>query len=166
MTSTAGGPLRAGLDLFDRLKAELAKFGTIGLAAFLVDFFGYNLLVFGVLAGSSGTGPMSAHTFSASCVSTAAGMLVSWFGNKLWTYRHRPPENPRQAAVLFLVFNVIGLLITAVCVALSRQLFGQHSILIDDFFRFLGIGLGTIFRFVTYRRWVFPESDRPSAFEA
>lgn len=163
--ATAPRPVSAALSLFDRMKAELAKFGTIGLVAFLVDFFGFNLLVVGWLWDAGGEGPMRHHTFTASCVSTAFGMVVSWFGNKLWTYKHRPPENPRQAAVLFVVFNIIGLLITAACVKFSTDVLDLHHILWLDFFRFLGIGLGTIFRFVTYRKWVFPESDRPSAVE-
>lgn len=160
------GPIGGLIGAFNRLKAELAKFGTIGLAAFVVDFFGFNLLVVAWFWDAGGTGPLRHHTFTASCVSTAAGMVVSWFGNKLWTYRHRPPENPRQAAVLFVVFNIVGLLITAACVAFSTDVLHLHDILWLDFFRFLGIGLGTIFRFLTYRKWVFPESDLPSAIEA
>ena len=151
--------MRVLVEGFHRLKAEMAKFGTVGLLAFITDFVGWNLLVHGPIGPTEG--PMRDIPTWASVVSTAAGTLVSWVGNTFWTYRHQKHENQGKAFVLFVVFNVIGLVITAACLWISLYVLRLDNLFVNNLARFIGIGLGTIFRFWSYRNWVFPakESD-------
>ncbi|MCL6732354.1 GtrA family protein [Streptomyces neyagawaensis] len=133
---------------------EVTKFGVVGALAFVVDNGGYNLLVFGLPGGSEG-GVMRALPVQASVLATGAAALLSWAGNRYWTYRHRHREKLTQELVLFLLANVVGVAITAGTVYASRHLLGLDSVLSDNVARVFGWVLATLFRFFAYRRYVF-----------
>jgi putative flippase GtrA len=55
------------------------------------------------------------------------------------------------------VLNGVGLLISLACLAISHYALGFTSTLADNIAaNVIGLGLGTAFRFWSYRRWVFP----------
>jgi len=60
-----------------------------------------------------------------------------------------------REAVLFVVLNVIGLIIAEVVIALTTYGLGLKGPLAYNAASLLGTGLGTIFRFYAYRKWVF-----------
>ena len=154
MTRTRGGitvRLRAWWDL---LAAEFAKFGVIGTVGIFVDNGAYLLLTHGLLD----PGPLAGHEKIASIVATAIATLFSWIGNRYWTFRHKRAERPdhmQREVVLFLVFNAIGALITMACVALAIDVFDVTDPVGQTAARLVGIVIGTIFRFWTYRQFVF-----------
>ncbi|MFM9590955.1 GtrA family protein [Streptomyces scabiei] len=133
---------------------EAAAFGVVGALAFVVDNGGYNLLVFGLPGGTEG-GVMQAAPVRASVLATSAAALFSWAGNRYWTYRHRHRRNVPRELALFLFVNAVGLAITAGTVFASRHLLGLESMGSDNTARVLGWALATLFRFFTYRRYVF-----------
>ena len=133
---------------------EAAKFGAVGALAFVVDNGGYNLLVFG-LPGDAEGGVMRAAPVQASVLATGGATLVSWVGNRYWTYRHRHREKVAQELALFLFANILGVAITAGTVHASRHLLGLESVLSDNAARVFGWVLATLFRFFAYRRYVF-----------
>ena len=152
-------PVLASLTRFTRdtlrgVWREAAKFGVVGVLAFVVDNGGYNLLVFGLPGGAEG-GAMRTAPVQASVVATGAATLFSWAGNRYWTYRHQHREKVTQELTLFLVANLVGLAITAGTVFASRRLLGLDSALSDNTARILGWALATLFRFYAYRRYVF-----------
>lgn len=83
-------------------------------------------------------------------------------GNRYWTYRHQRRANVAHELALFVVVNLIGIVITASTVFLSRQVLGLDSVLSDNVARLLGWGLATVFRFFTYRRYVFVRAEEPT----
>ncbi|MFF3329731.1 GtrA family protein [Streptomyces sp. NPDC002888] len=133
---------------------EAAKFGVVGALAFVVDNGGYNLLVFGLPGGEVG-GPMRMAPVLASVMATGVATVLSWVGNRYWTYRHRWCGNVTQELALFLSVNIVGVAITAGTVFLSRHLIGLESALGDNVARISGWVLATLFRFFAYRRYVF-----------
>ena len=133
---------------------EAVKFGAVGALAFVVDNGGYNLLVFGLPGGVEG-GVMRAAPVQASTIATGAAALLSWVGNRYWTYRHQHREKVTQELTLFLLANVVGVAITAATVFASRQLLGLESVFSDNAARVFGWVLATLFRFFAYRRYVF-----------
>jgi putative flippase GtrA len=140
-------------DVIRGIWREVAKFGTIGALAFVLDNGGYTLLVFG-LPGAGG-GPMRAGPVQASVIATGVATAFSWLGNRYWTYRLRHRENAVRELALFTFVNIIGMAVTAGMVFLSRQLLGLDSALSDNVARTCGWILATLFRFFTYRRYVF-----------
>ncbi|MGJ5832242.1 GtrA family protein [Streptomyces ossamyceticus] len=133
---------------------EVTKFGVVGALAFVVDNGGYNLLVFGLPGGPEG-GVMRELPVQASVLATGAAALLSWAGNRYWTYRHRHREKLTQELVLFLLANLVGVAITAGTIYASRHLLGLDSVLSDNVARVFGWVLATLFRFFAYRRYVF-----------
>jgi len=135
---------------FRLLVHEAAKFGTVGVFAFLTATIGTNLLHF-----RAGLGPLTANV-----IATVAGTFVAFFGNRYWTFRHRGRTSFGREYVLFFVLNGVGLLISVACLWFSHYALGLTSAVADNISaNVVGLALGTIFRFWSYRRWVFPEDD-------
>jgi putative flippase GtrA len=60
---------------------------------------------------------------------------------------------------LFFIINGIGIAIAAGVLYISRYVLGFDSAFADNIAaNVIGVGIGTIFRFLSYRIWVFPKS--------
>ena len=142
--------LRGTIDVLYR---EMIKFGIVGAVAFVVDLGLFNILRNTVLSGY-GNGPLS-RAVVATIVSAAVATCVAWVGNRAWTFRHRRNRPAHHEALLFALTNGVALLIQAVCVGISHHFLGQESLVAENLAKLVGIGLGTLFRFWSYRRFVF-----------
>lgn len=134
------------------LLPQLARFGAVGLVGLVVDVALFNLLRVTVLAPEViAEGPIIAKV-----VSTSVAIAINWIGSRYWTFRleHRRPA--AREAVEFAVVSVGGLLIAVACLVVSRYVFGFTSLLADNIAsNVVGLALGSAFRFVLYRTWVF-----------
>lgn len=131
---------------------ELSRFGAVGIVAYVIDVGLFNVLVHvgdpGVLADR----PLTAKT-----VSTVVATVFAYQANREWTWKDRGRRGFWREYSLYFVLNAIGLAITLVPLALSRYVLGLDSALADNMSaNVVGVGLGTLFRFWSYRRWVFP----------
>jgi putative flippase GtrA len=145
--------LRSLYGRVDHLVHEVAKFGIVGLAALVVDVGLFNLLRF-----AGGEGPMYDKPLTAKIVSVSVATTVAYFGNRYWTFRHRGRTSFGREYVLFFVLNGVGLAISVGFLWFSHYALGFTSPLADNISaNVIGLGLGTLFRFWSYRRWVFPE---------
>ncbi|MFC0582033.1 GtrA family protein [Micrococcoides hystricis] len=126
---------------------EVAKFGTVGGLAFIIDSGIYVWLL---------SGPMSDSAAKAKVVAGIIATIFSWVANRYWTFRDRRQANPVKEAVLFGIMNVIGIGIQVGCVLVAKYLLDINSV--TGLFiagNVVGLILGTIFRFFAYRFWVF-----------
>ena len=97
---------------------------------------------------------------TAKLISTTIATVATYFGNRYWTWRHRERSGLHREYVLFFVLNGIGLLIAAGCLGFSRYVLDLHTWLSDNIAaNFVGLGLGTLFRFWSYRKFVFKEDS-------
>ena len=145
---------------FEHLVQEVAKFGLVGLLGFFVDLPIYNWLVFSnpLVLADSGIGMLHSKPLTAKVISTTVATVATYLGNRYWTWRHRERSGLHREYVLFFVLNGIGLLIAAGCLAFSRYVLDLHTWLSDNIAaNFVGLGLGTLFRFWSYRKFVFKE---------
>ena len=143
------------LDVFNRLKLEVAKFGVVGLTAYVIDVGIFNLLLNGALSEK----PLTAKVLSAVVATTFA-----YFGNRFWTFRHRAHTSYRREFVLFLALNGVGIAIQLTCLATSHYLLKFTSALADNISgNGVGLILGTLFRFWSYRKWVFLAEEPATA---
>ena len=157
MPTDRPGLLDRARGAIDLLVREMLKFGMVGAVAFVIDLGGYNLLVFGpgqVFGAENLDKPLTARVISASVATLAA-----WVGNRLWTFRHRRNRPAHHELGLFIGFNVAAMVISVVCLGFSRYVLDLHSQLADNVTNILGIGVGTLFRFWTYRKFVFAGED-------
>jgi putative flippase GtrA len=147
------GRLHAAVDVVYR---EMVKFGAVGLVAFVVDLYVYNVLRTGIWP--IGDAPLHDKPLLSKVISVAVATVVAWLGNRYWTFRHRRRSAPRAEFVLFVVMNVGGLVIALACLWFSHYLLGLTSPLADNVSgNVIGLGLGTLFRFWAYRQFVFTE---------
>ncbi len=128
-----------------RFSAEIAKFGAVGGAGVLV-----NLLVFNFVRQVT-----DLQVVRASIVATVVAIVFNYVGFRYFTYRDRDKSRRTREMSLFLLFSAVGLVIENGVLFTATYGFGWDSPLQSNIFKFLGIGLGTLFRFWSYRSWVF-----------
>ena len=129
-----------------QLGRELAKFGTVGAFGVLVNVAVFNLCI----------RVLDLATVRSGVVATAVAIGTNYLGNRYWTYRHTEKSRVRRELSLFLFFSGVGLVIENGVLALSHYGFDFTSPLADNLAKnVVGLGLGTAFRFWSYRTWVF-----------
>ena len=135
---------------------EAAKFGVVGLAGFVVSLGGADVLRYGAGMGK----------YKAVIVATVLATVVTFIGNRYWAFRHRERTGMGRETVLFFVFNGIGLLIQLACVAIVQDGLQLNGKVWYNIANLAGIGLGTLFRFWSYRKWVWRTQEPPSGVPA
>jgi putative flippase GtrA len=152
---------RALLGRVRHLGPEATKFGIVGLTGVALQFVVFNLLRY---AGPDGVGVLNAKPVTALVVAIGLATVITYLGNRYWTYRHRERGHPGRELPIFLVLNAIAIGIGALSLAFSTYVLGLRSPLADNISgNVIGLGLGTLFRFWTYRRFVFTGSTRDPA---
>ena len=133
-----------------KIRQELGKFFSVGLLAYIVGVGGYNALVHAKGA------PLASKPLTASVISGVISILVAYFGNRHWTWKDRQRTGARREITLFFLINGIALIFGVLCLAFSRYVLGLESVLADNISaNVVGVGVGTLFRFWTYRTIVF-----------
>ncbi len=144
---------------FRQLIREGAMFLVVGGAGLVITNAVYSLL------RHYSVGPVTATT-----VATVIAMLVTYLGNRYWSFRHRERTGMAREGVLFVVLNGIGLLIQDAVVAFGAYALGyQHGHKIQQLITLnVGIAIATVFRFWSYRKWVWgaPVDAVPAAVAA
>ncbi|MEU8828561.1 GtrA family protein [Streptomyces sp. NPDC048636] len=138
---TLGG-LRAQVG---QLAREIAKFGVVGGAGVFV-----NLAVFNLVREFT-----ELPVVRASIVATVVATGFNYLGYRYFTYRDRDKQGRTKELSLFLLFSAIGLIIENGVLYTATYGFGMDSQLQSNMFKFVGIGVATLFRFWSYRTWVF-----------
>lgn len=129
----------------DRLTREVAKFGAVGGMGLLV-----NLLVFNLVRSTT-----DLQVVRASVVATVVAIVSNYIGFRYFTYRDRDKSGRTKELSLFLLFSAIGLVIENGILYAATYGLDLDSPLQSNVFKFLGIGIATLFRFWSYRTWVF-----------
>lgn len=143
---------------FGHVLHELAKFGVVGVIAYVVDLGSFNVLRATVFDD---------RPLTAKIVSTVLATTVAFFGNRQWTFRHRGRQDVRREYLLFFALNAVGLAIALSCLGVSHYLLGFDSALADNVSaNVVGMALGTVFRFWTYRKFVFTAAPEPQSVPA
>jgi putative flippase GtrA len=141
---------------YDRVRhlvPELAKFGIVGGIGAVIDLGGA-----AVLHGSYHEGALTAKA-----VSISVATVVTYVGSRFWTFRHRENQALHRETLLFFALNVVGLLIAEAVIACTTYMFGFKGAVAYNLASLIGTGLGTIFRFFAYRKWVFLAPAPPAA---
>jgi putative flippase GtrA len=99
----------------------------------------------------------------AKSASVAVAATSSFFMNRHWTFRHRARTGLRREYTLFFLLNAVGLLIANACILVVEQGFGKSGPLWFNIAQLAGLALGMVFRFTTYKRWVFVSPERAAA---
>jgi putative flippase GtrA len=107
------------------------------------------ILTFGLANALHGIGKYSAIT-----VATIVATVVTYLGNRYWSFSHRQGQGNTRDTVLFFILNGVGLLIYYGCIWLIQDVGGLTGKLWYNVALVVGTVLGTLFRFWSYRKWV------------
>ncbi|CAM5450279.1 GtrA family protein [Streptomyces aurantiogriseus] len=128
-----------------RLVHELVKFGAVGGAGLLVNLGVFNLV----------RHVTDLPVVRASVIATVVAIAFNYVGFRYFAYRDRDKSGRTREMTLFLLFSAVGLVIENGLLFLATYGFGWDSPLQSNVFKFLGIAVATLFRFWSYRTWVF-----------
>jgi putative flippase GtrA len=150
---TAAEPDSGLIGRFRHLLHEMGKFGIVGGIAFFVDLATFNVL----LAVTSW--PV------ATVGSTVIAATLAFIGNRYWTWRDREKSGLAREYGLYFLFNMVGVLIALAVMWVNQDVLGAiwpevfHTVYAQNVAKMIvGTGLGTLFRFWAYRRFVFVQA--------
>ena len=123
---------------------EGAKFGIVGLIG-----IGVTDVVFAPLHDDLRLGPLTSIT-----IATVAATVVTFVGNRYWSFRHREGSGTGREGAMFFVLNGVGLLIQYAVLGVSNYALGLSGKVENLIAVNVGIGIGTLFLFWSYRKWV------------
>jgi putative flippase GtrA len=136
------------------LLKEVAAFGMVGAFALVIDL--------GIFAWLAPAGALKAKI-----ASTFVSTLFAYFGNRHLSFSHRARTGLARETSFFFAINAVVLVISLLILALFvYPLHFAHGSPVVFAVNVCTIGLGTIFRFWAYKRFVFLHPDRvrdPSA---
>jgi len=121
------------------------KFAAVGCVNTAVDFLVFNLLL--------PVGPLKAKVGS-----TIVGTTVSYVINRHWTFSNRDRTSMRREYTLFFGLNLIGMTIQLAVLGVAKYGLGfteQDDKIALNVANAIGIGIAMVFRFWSYRTFVF-----------
>jgi putative flippase GtrA len=125
---------------------EVGRFAATGVVAFLVDVAVFNLVLLGL-----GGGPVTAKV-----VSSVAAITTAFLGSRYYTWADRPRRDPLRQYVVFLALSVAAAGIQVAVIVIANDILGFTGPVADNVSgNVVGMGLATLFRFYTFRRFVF-----------
>lgn len=135
--------------LYRRRLRQLMNIGLVGTIGTAITMVGANVL---------------RHWFGDSPVQTtvAPAMLATWVSyllHRCWTFKHCESDGSRREVAVFFALNGVGLVIQLVmqvmCQGFTLYALGLDGPVPYNLALLVGTGLGTLFRYWSYRRWVF-----------
>ncbi|MEO6471653.1 MAG: glycosyltransferase family 2 protein [Aeromicrobium sp.] len=141
------GMRERGLERF--LNPEVFSFLAVGGAGYVVDVAAFNYF--------RATPALASHDPSVSKIlAVIVAMIVTFIGNRVFTWRGESANSRRKQIALFVLFNAIGLGFSVVTLTISHDILGLTSVLADNISaNVIGLALGTAFRYWSYKRFVF-----------
>jgi putative flippase GtrA len=137
---------------FRHLIHEGARFGVVGLVGLAITDGGANLLRY-----QAGMNRLSAVAFA-----TVVATAVTFIGSRYWTFRNRERTGMGRETVLFFAVNGIGVIISEAPVLVTYP-FHLDSGLAYNVALNGGIALATLFRYWSYKTWVWRAETATSA---
>ncbi|MFC6011828.1 GtrA family protein [Nocardia lasii] len=133
-----------------------AAFLVVGAIGFLVDAGTYNLLVFWGGGFSFSEGVLYHFPLVAKIIAIVVATVVTYFGNKWWTYSHRKSDSPAREYILYAIVNVVAILLQLGCLGFSRYVLDLSSPLADNISAtVIGQTMAVVFRYWAYGKFVF-----------
>ncbi|WP_164863493.1 GtrA family protein [Agromyces sp. LHK192] len=137
---------------WDGLIAYALKFGVVGLVGLVIDVALFNAL----RLGAFGADGWAQSAIGAKTISTSVAIVCNWIGNRYWTFRKHRRRNYLREFAEYVVVSLGGMAISLFCLWVSHHVLGLTSLVADNLSsNVIGLGLGTAFRFLLYRYWVF-----------
>lgn len=137
-----------------RLAGEIGRYLAVGLAATIVSFILFNVLVHGF--NTAKVAPLNGHPILGYVLANLVGTAISYRGTRSWAFRHRTTTHPDGGRTAFVAISVATMIIPMACLWISRNLLGLDDPFSDNIAaNVIGLALGNAARFVLTRQFVF-----------
>ncbi|GAA2752547.1 hypothetical protein GCM10010440_69040 [Kitasatospora cinereorecta] len=133
---------------------EAVGFALIGLSGVVVNFGVFWICVNGLGLAS----------LRSNIAATVVAIATNYLGYRYWLYKDRDAASRKREITLFLLFSGIGMLIETGVLGFSVYVLGLDSHYEQLGAKVAGLAVATVFRFVSYRTWVFkalPDLEEP-----
>ncbi|MFJ6134367.1 GtrA family protein [Kitasatospora sp. NPDC092286] len=135
------------------LSGEVVKFGIVGLSGVVVNFAVFWVCINGLHLAS----------LRSNIAATLIAIATNYLGYRYWLYRDRDAASRKREITLFLLYSGIGMLIETGVLGFSVYVLGLDSHFEQLAAKVAGLAVATVFRFVSYRTWVFKALPEPAA---
>ena len=130
------------------LLKEIVAFGMVGSVGLVVDVGLFNLFFH--------DGQVIAKTISTTCAT-----VVTYVGNRFFSFSHRARSGIGRETSIFFGINLFVLLVSlAIIATFEYPLHFKHHLFAMNLVNIATIGIGTLFRFWAYKRFVFLHPDK------
>lgn len=137
----------------------LTRFGVVGIAGIVVNLGVFNALRLGPLGPDASVGGNDDRVVTAKVIATIVSIGFAWVAHRGWTFKGRQRHRPLKELALFGSVNAVAIVVEAGLVALTHHGFGWTSLLADNVSSLVGIGLGTVVRYLGFTALVFNSGD-------
>ena len=131
------------------LLKELSAFGVVGGINFVLD-----IAIFQVMYAVVG-----ADALVSKIVSTSITTTTAYFMHRHWSFSHRARTGVRREYPIFFLVNALTLALSLMMIGFVHYSLDQTDALILQLTNVVSIGIGTVIRFLAYKRWVFPSRE-------
>jgi putative flippase GtrA len=145
---------------------ELGRFGVVGVAGVIVNLAVFNLLRLTVLSEDSEFLGAQDRVITAKVIATLVSILFAWVAHRSWTFRTHKTHRPVRELVVFALVNLVAIVAEAGTLAVSHYVFAFTSLAADNVASVIGIGIGTVLRYVGYKVFVFVDHAPEALIEA
>ncbi|MDI9914816.1 GtrA family protein [Rhodococcus sp. IEGM 1379] len=141
--------------------SELIKFAIVGGTTFLIDSGIFYTLKLSILESKP---------ITAKIIAGVIAVIASYILNREWSFKNRGGREPAHEAALFFIISAIGVVISFIPLYFSRYVFDlripEVSFAMENVADFIsayiiGTLLQMVFRFWSFRKFVFPEENSP-----
>jgi len=141
--------------------AELGRFGVVGFAGVVLNLAIFNWLRLGPLSEDSTFLGQQDRVVTAKVIATIVSVIFAWAAHRWWTFRGQRTHHPARELIIFGMVNLVAIVAEAGVLALSHYALKYTSLEADNLASVLGIGVGTVLRYVGYKVFVF--ADNPAS---
>lgn len=152
LPSTARGPLARLTARLSGIGRDAIGFGLVGLGGMVIDLVVFNVLRLGVLGPGLS---LTSKPLTASVISAGFAIVFNWLGGRYWVFRSRRRPDALREFGEYVLVALLGLGIGLATLAFTHYTLGFTSLAADNVSKnVIGLGLGTITRFLLLRFWV------------
>lgn len=130
---------------FQVLVHEVAKFGVVGIIGAIVQFGIQTPLHLKLGVGA----------ITSQFIAIVVAIGVTYVGNRYWAFKHRKTDNVARESITFFVLSGIGTAIQLGITGLGTYGLGLKDGVSYSLITVVGIGIATLFRLYSYRKFVF-----------